>query len=122
MLTLSSECLFFKEVEKYLKPIMSIEISNFSDSLDIIDCYLKNYAQLIVLDIDLIKENVLKLIEVIHSIHRDTQIILLLSKENTNLCPEAFSRGVISYHIKPLSPENFSKIIKSTLTTSYKHN
>jgi DNA-binding NtrC family response regulator len=119
IVTLTCEQDFVHELEGYLKSNTSIEINNFSNSLDLIDFCLKKYAQVCILDIDLLQQDIIKLIEVIHSIHQETQIILLVSEENTNICPEAFSRGVSSYQIKPISAKNFIRIIESTLSISY---
>ena len=119
IVTLTSEQDFVHELEVLLKSSRSIEINNFSNSLDLIDFCLKKYAQVCILDIDLLQQDIIKLIEVLHSIHQETQIILLVSQENTNICPEAFSRGVSSYQIKPISSKNFIRIIESALSISY---
>jgi len=91
------------------------EVRTFSESLELIDYFLKQYVPLIVLDIDVLKEKVLHLIRILRSIHRETQFILVLSSKNIQICSAALSQGVVSYQVKPISTENMLEVVASTL-------
>ncbi len=91
------------------------EVRTFSESLELIDYFLKQYVPLIVLDIDVLKEKVLHLIRILRSIHRETQFILVLSSKNMQICSAALSQGVVSYQVKPISTENMLEVVASTL-------
>ena len=98
------------------------EMLTFSNSLELIDYFLKNYAQLVVLDIDLLGEETHKMIEVLRSIQKETKIVLILSEQYMSICSANLSMGVLSYQMKPVSVNAAVKLITSVLQTSLTHN
>lgn len=122
MLTLSSELNFFNDVEKHLLPTVPLELVSFTNPIDLVDFFVNNYAHIVVLDIDLLKEDVIKLVDILRSIRRNSQIILLLSQKDTAICSRVFSRGGCAYQIKPVSTNAFCQLIKSTLQISQNQN
>jgi len=70
---------------------------------------------LVILDIDLLSEQVLKLINILQSIKRNSQIILVLSKDKMAICSAAFSLGIVSYLVKPVSTRNMYDVISTAL-------
>jgi response regulator of citrate/malate metabolism len=61
------------------------------------------------------------MIQVLKNINGDSKIVLVLSPENMPICSAALSLGVLSYQIKPLSPENVTEIISSILPFPVNH-
>ncbi len=106
---------FYLKVKEHLKDSLTIELHTFDHSLELVNYFLTNYSQLVILDIDIIKEEIIYLIEIIRTIHKDTKILLLLSPENMPLCSSALSIGVSSYQLKPLSVKNVLELITTLL-------
>jgi response regulator of citrate/malate metabolism len=115
VLVLSQDKYLFQKVEGEIESKDSIRLYTFSNSLDLIKYYLANYAALILLDADMVKNDVLKLIEIIHDINQQAKLILLLSPENMSLCSAALSLGILSYQVKPVSAESMVELIFSVL-------
>lgn len=115
ILILSGESNLFSEVQEKIRDKAEIEIITCADSLNLIENYVSQHTELVILDIDMIKEGAIKLINIIRSIKKNIQIILILSKKNISICSDVLSLGVVSYLIKPLSIENLSKIVIATL-------
>lgn len=115
VLVLSQDKTLFQRVEGEIVSKDSIRLYTFTNSLDLIKYYLANYASLILLDADIVKRDVLKLIEIIHNINQDAKLILLVSPENMSICSSALSLGILSYQVKPVSPENMVELIFSVL-------
>jgi len=114
-LVLSQDKYLFQKVEGEIESKDSIHLYTFSNSLDLIKYYLANHASLILLDADIVKSDVLKLIEIIHDINQQAKLILLLSPENMSLCSTALSLGILSYQVKPVSAESMVELIFSVL-------
>ncbi len=106
---------FYLEVEEHLKDGFTIELHTFDHGLELVNYFLTNYSQLVILDIDIIKEEIINLIEIIRTIHQDAKILLLLSPENMPLCSSALSIGVSSYQLKPLSVKRVLELITTLL-------
>jgi DNA-binding NtrC family response regulator len=115
VLVLSQDKTLFQRVEGEIVSKDSIRLYTFTNSLDLIKYYLANYASLILLDADIVKSDVLKLIEIIHNINQEAKLILLISPENMSICSSALSFGILSYQVKPVSPENMVELIFSVL-------
>lgn len=115
VLVLSQDKTLFQRVEGEIVSKDSIRLYTFTNSLDLIKYYLANYASLILLDADIVKSDVLKLIEIIHNINQEAKLILLVSPENISICSSALSLGILSYQVKPVSPENMVELIFSVL-------
>ncbi|MEJ2049602.1 MAG: response regulator [Calditrichota bacterium] len=118
ILVLSQDRYLFQKVEGEVESKDSIRLYTFSNSLDLIKYYLANHASLILLDADMVKSDVLKLIEIIHDINQQAKLILLLSPENMSLCSAALSLGILSYQVKPVSAESMVELIFSVLHNS----
>jgi DNA-binding NtrC family response regulator len=115
VLVLSQDKTLFQRVEGEIVSKDSIRLYTFTNSLDLIKYYLANYASLILLDADIVKSDILKLIEIIHNINQEAKLILLISPENMSICSSALSLGILSYQVKPVSPENMVELIFSVL-------
>ena len=117
ILILSAENNLFSKVQEAMgkNNNAEIEIITCADSLNLIENYVSQHTELVILDIDMIKEGAIKLINIIRSIKKNVQIILILSKKNMSICSEVLSLGIVSYLIKPFSIENLSKIVIATL-------
>lgn len=92
-----------------------MEISIFTNSLDMVENLLVRYSDLAILDVDLLGNQVSNMIHVIHSIHRSTKIVLFLSADKMDLCTAALSLGIISHQVKPVSVDTTCEIIGSIL-------
>lgn len=114
-MVLSQDKALFQRVEGDIVSKDSIRLYTFSNSLDLIKYYLTNYASLILLDADIVRNDVLKLIEILHNINQEAKLIILVSPENMALCSSALSLGILSYQVKPVSPENMVDLIFSVL-------
>jgi response regulator of citrate/malate metabolism len=109
-----NEELFYKLKKKFSEGL-EIQIVTCTDSLNLIENYTSQHTELVILDIDMLKNGVSKLINILRSIKKNVQIILILSKTNMSICSEVLSLGVVSYLIKPVSVDNLSKIVLATL-------
>ncbi|MBN2365636.1 MAG: DNA-binding response regulator [Calditrichaeota bacterium] len=112
---LSEEDPLFSEIEKKINQNDSIDIQIFQHNLELINHFLSHYASLVILDVDLLKNEILEMIQVLKSIHPDCKIVLFLSPENMSFCSAALSLGVISYQLKPLSVKAVVDFITSLL-------
>lgn len=115
ILALTKEKELMNEIRRLLAECVMIQVETCTDCLDFVDNYLNKYSQMIILDIDLLKQKTTKLIKVIRSIQKECKILLILSQENISFCSDALSLGVVSYMIKPFSVLTAYKIICSTL-------
>lgn len=106
---------FFNEMEQLLRKCESTDIQLFEESLELINNYLRHYAQLVILDIDVLKEEILNMIQILRAIHREARIVLFLSPENMPICSSALTLGVSSYQLKPISAKTATDIITSVL-------
>lgn len=121
VLILTDDANFYKEVEKKINGIKKIKFHTFHHGLELINFFLTNYAQLVILDIDVLQNEIIEMIQVLRTIHKETKILLLLSPVNMPLCSNALSLGISSYQIKPISQENVTELITTLLHTSITH-
>lgn len=121
VLILTNDANFYKEVEKKISGINRIKFHTFDHGLELINFFLTNYAQLVILDIDVLQNEILEMIQVLRTIHKETKILLLLSPVNMPLCSNALTLGISSYQIKPISQENVIELITTLLNTSLTH-
>jgi DNA-binding NtrC family response regulator len=115
ILALSQDKDLYAGVRDFLESSKDIEIKTFVNNLDFLEKYASVHTDMVILDIDLLNEQVLKLINILQSIKRNSQILLILSKDKMSICSAAFSRGVISYLIKPVSTRNVYDMISTHL-------
>ncbi|MFQ6115413.1 MAG: response regulator [bacterium] len=121
ILALTEEIEMIEEVEQLLQDEIQVEIAVHGDTLDFLENLLERYTQLVILDLDILREKVTKLIHIIRSIHKDCKIILILSQEKMSICSTALSMGVFSYLIKPVAVLNAYNIILSALKKPVKN-
>ncbi len=115
ILALTEDTELIEEIRNRILEHHLIDVDSCSNSLDFLENFQKHHIQLAILDIDLLKGQIIKMIKFLRSIKRDCQIILILSKLNMVLCSRALSFGVVSYFIRPVSVFNAAKIICSAL-------
>ena len=114
ILVLTEDQDYFSDITKAVQNLNHFEIHIFNHNLELINYFLTNYAQLVILDLDILKSETFEMIQILRSLHSDTKIVLFLSSENMPICSEALSFGLLSYQIKPVSRESTLKIISST--------
>jgi response regulator of citrate/malate metabolism len=118
ILALTCEKRVIKEIDKEIQSDYQTDILTFEHTLELIHYFLTNYAQLVILDIDVLKQEVLEMIQIIRSIHREAKIVLFSSPENMSICSSAVTLGISSYQLKPLSTESICNVITSILKSS----
>ena len=116
VLALSREKEIFTDVRTRMREKPKFELRTYSDTVNLIENFISFHTQLVILDLDLLDRQILKLINVLRVINKEVKIILVLSQDKMSVCSKAVSLGVISYLIKPVSSTNLSKLILSTLT------
>jgi len=121
ILVFSADVELFLDVEESLKKNQEIQILLFQHSLELINHFLSHYSPLVILDIDILKNEIFEMIQVLKNIHANLKIVLILSQENMPICSAALSLGVLSYQIKPLSTSNVTEIISSILHAPVNH-
>ncbi|UCF64315.1 MAG: response regulator [bacterium] len=114
ILVLSEDNDYFSDISEAIQSLDHIEINTFSHSLELINFFLTNFAQLVILDLDVLRGETFEMIQILRSLHTKTKIVLFLSSENMPICSEALTFGVLSYQIKPVSRERTLEIIRST--------
>lgn len=114
-LALTEEESLLDEVQKMTTSSKKFEVKTFTDSLLFLENFLSLHSETVILDIDLLGEQVIRLIHIIRLISKSTPVILILSKEKMPICLTVFSLGIVSYLIKPLSAEALFDYISSTL-------
>jgi|GEM_PF-3316285 len=114
ILVLSEDIDYFSEISESIQNLDHVEIHTFSHSLELINYFMTNYAQLVILDLDVLQSETFEMIQILRSLHTNTKIVLFLSSENMPICSEALTFGVLSYQIKPVSRERTLEIISST--------
>ena len=121
ILILSTEIDLFEKIQEKFEEADEMQITACDDSLNLMEKFVSQHAELVVLDIDMLKEGVVKLINILRTMKKNLQIILMLSQANMAICSEALSLGVVSYLIKPVSTDNLYKIITATLKAKNQH-
>ena len=118
ILALTTEKDLFTGIQEKIQDNADIDIKTCIDNLNLIEKFVSQHTELVILDIDLLKEKVIKLINILRSINKNLKIILILSNDKMSICSGALSLGVVSYLIKPISINNLAKIISATLKVS----
>lgn len=121
ILVLTTEIDLFAKIQKKIEEGNEIQITTCNDSLNLMEKFVSQHTELVILDIDMLKERVVKLINILRTMRKNLQIILILSQDNMSICSDALSLGVVSYLIKPLSTDNLHKIISATLRVKTQH-
>lgn len=115
VLALTTEKELFEQIQERFEEQTAIDIKTYIDNLNLIEKFISQHTELVVLDIDLLNETVIRLINILRTINKNLKIILILSSDKMPICSQALSLGVVSYLIKPVSIENLSRIISATL-------
>jgi len=115
ILALTNEKDLFYGIQEKIKDKTNIDIKTCIDNLNLIEKFVSQHTELVILDIDLLNDRVIKLINILRSINKSLKIILILSNDKMSICSHALSLGVVSYLIKPISIDNLTKIITATL-------
>lgn len=118
ILALTTEKDLFTGIQEKIQDNADIDIKTCIDNLNLIEKFVSQHTELVILDIDLLQEKVIKLINILRSINKNLKIILILSNDKMAICSSALSLGVVSYLIKPISINNLAKIISATLKVS----
>ena len=105
----------FEQIAKDIQNLDHFEVHVFQNNLELINYFLTNYAQLVILDLDLLKGETFEMVQILRSLHPESKIVLFLSPENMPICSEALSLGVLSYQVKPVSRNRILEIIDSAL-------
>ena len=108
---LAEETDLYETIQRNFGENEEIKIRVFQDSLDLLEMISTMIPDLLILDIDILKEQVIKLMHILKSVIQKPQIILVLSQDKMSICSSAFSEGVVSYLVKPVSPDNIWDII-----------
>jgi len=115
ILALTNEKELFSEIQEKIQDRTEIDIITCMDNLNLIEKFVSQHTELVILDIDLLNEKVIKLINILRAINKNLKIILMLSNDKMSICSLALSLGVVSYLVKPVSNDNLTKIISATL-------
>jgi DNA-binding NtrC family response regulator len=110
----------FERVEEMMKADGDIEIKIYSDALFFIEHLLSLHAEIAILDVDVLKKQTARMIQIIRLISPNLPVVLILSQENMAICLAVFSSGLGAYLIKPIIPENIRDLIISTLKINFK--
>jgi response regulator of citrate/malate metabolism len=121
ILVFSADVELFLDVKESLEKNKKTEILLFQHSLELVNHFLSHYSPLVILDIDLLKNEIFEMIQVLKNIHVDAKIVLILSPENMPICSSVLSLGVVSYQLKPLTSGNVTEIISSILHFPVNH-
>jgi len=91
------------------------QLKTFTQTLSFLEHFLEWYPQMVILDVDLIKADILKFIRILQKLKKDLKILLIASSKNISICSQALSMGIITYLLKPISTGNVHSLIHSTL-------
>ncbi len=108
---LTKDPLFLDSLTQFTRKNEDILAVTFSNNLEMLNRFLSDYAPLVILDIDLVKKDTFHMIQILHSIHRKTKIVLVVSTDDMPICTASLAYGVLSYQIKPVSPQSISELI-----------
>lgn len=115
ILALSKEKKLFSEIQTGLNKNIPLELITFPDTLNLIEKYVSIHIQLVILDIDLLNGQLVKLINILRSINKNVKIILISSKDKLPVCSKALSLGILSYLLKPVSVTSLTNLILSSM-------
>lgn len=85
------------------------------DTIDFIEKVSSIFPQLVVIDVDLIKGQLHKILNILQAINANAKIILALSPDNLDYCHQIPRLGGINFLIKPFSSENVIQLTQSLL-------
>ena len=108
-----------EEIRNHLKNKGRFEVKFYTNTFDFLEHFLEWYPQVVIMDVDLIQSNTLKLIRILQKLKKDLKIFLIVSSRNMKVCSQALSMGIITYLLKPISTKNICSLIHSTLKTPY---
>ena len=94
---------------------MRLTIDKGEHSMDFLEKFARSYAQLVVLDVDLLGERLGQLVRILRSLNSEVKLLLVLSPNNLKYCSEVISMGGVNYFIKPVSMKNLVQIVQSFL-------
>jgi len=87
------------------------------ESIDFIDKCATLFPKLVIIDVDLVKDQLQKLLNILQTLHGNIKIILALSPENLNYCHHIPRLGEVSLLLKPFSSDNVVQLSESLLKT-----
>jgi response regulator of citrate/malate metabolism len=120
-LILTEEKEYFSGILKNVQDMNNFEVHIFDNSLELINYFLTNYAQLVILDLDLLQNETFEMVQILRSLHSNSKIVLFLSPIYMPICSETLSLGVLSYQVKPVPQERTLEIISSALHINFDH-
>jgi len=94
---------------------MHLTIETCHQSMDFLEKYTRSYAQLVILDVDLLKESLSQLVRILRSLNSEVKLLLVLSPNQLKHCAEVISMGDVNYFIKPISIKNLVEMVQSFL-------
>ncbi|MGD9898061.1 MAG: hypothetical protein AB7T22_02940 [Calditrichaceae bacterium] len=115
LLVLSSEHGLVEDFQSTLDGLCKIEVTCYQSCCELMEGFLTLHTDMIMLDIDLLKERVTHLINVLKLIKNSIVIILILSEEHISICKQALPLGIHSYLIKPVSGKELFRILDPIL-------
>ncbi|MBD3224666.1 MAG: response regulator [Caldithrix sp.] len=101
-------------MELHKNDLVKNEVMNlihFDTCCELIEHILTKRSDLVVIDIDYLKDRTIKLMRVIKLLNDSMRVVLLCSEENIRQLKEALSFGVVAYLMKPFNEKEFSKIL-----------
>lgn len=90
-------------------------VAQAKDGEEAVSLFEKNNCDLVLMDINMPKQNGLKCIEQIKKLKEDVRIIIISSYDNFSYAQKAISLKVDSYILKPIDEENLLEVLKGCL-------
>lgn len=115
VLVLTEETGLFGEVKEMMQQYKAFDMRIYGNHLDLLDSFSTLHPEMIILDIDMVNEQVFKLINVLKSLQKSLNILLIGSTDKIALISNAFAAGVNSYLVKPLSADNVCDFLIASL-------
>ena len=94
---------------------MPLNIESCHHSVEFLDRYTQSYAQLVILDVDLLQGSLSQLVRILRSLNNEVKLFLILSPNQLKHCAEVISMGGVNYFIKPISIKNLVELVQSFL-------
>ncbi len=115
LLVLSTESGLVEDFQSILNGVSKIEVTCYQSCCELMEGFLTLHTDMVLLDIDLLKERVTHLINVLKLIKSSVVLILILSEEHISICKQALPLGIHSYLIKPVSGKELFRIVDPIL-------
>lgn len=115
ILVLSSESGLITDFQDTLKGLSKTEVTCYQSCCELMEGFLTLHTDMIILDIDFLKDRVTHLINVLKLVKSSIVIVLILSEEYISICKQALPMGIHSYLIKPVSGVELFRIVDPIL-------